>query len=48
MFMLALLLAAAALPPGTKLAEPITYKQVTVVPIVRTAAAPSEPHYMSI
>jgi hypothetical protein len=45
--MLALLLAAAALPPGTKLSEPISYKQVTIVPIVRTEKA-AETHYMTL
>jgi hypothetical protein len=39
--MLAILLAAAALPPGTKLLDSISEKQVTVLPIVRTAHPPS-------
>lgn len=47
MVMLALLLAAAALPPGTKLSEPISYKQVTIVPIVRTDKA-VENHFITL
>src|SRR5260370_38727061 len=36
--MLALMFVAAAMPPGTKLLDPISYRQVTVLPIVRTGA----------
>ena len=39
--MIALLLAAAALPPGTRLLDAISYRQVTILPIVRTAETPA-------
>ena len=38
MLLLALVLAQAL--PGTKLLDPISYRQVTVFPVVRTTAAP--------
>src|SRR5207244_4710430 len=39
--MFALLLAVAALPPGTRLLDAISYRQVTILPIVRTAETPA-------
>lgn len=48
--MLALLLAAAALPAGTKTLDPITYGSLTVLPIVQQQA-PAEPpaaHYLTL
>src|SRR5258708_26394509 len=45
--MIALMLVAAAMPPGTKLLDPISYRQVTVLPIVRTGA-PAAGDYLTV
>src|SRR5260370_39712801 len=45
--MIALMLVAAAMPPGTKLLDPISYRQVTVLPIVRTGA-PAAGDYLTL
>ncbi|HUJ28269.1 MAG TPA: DUF6569 family protein [Myxococcales bacterium] len=47
--MLALLLAAAALPAGAKTLDPISYRQLTVLPIVQQSAADTPAaHYMTL